>query len=492
MAGKASFWLDAPKAADTVVSGLPGKVVGAGESGTIRVEVGEPGNVVNVPSGGGVFKPGSDVRVQVDAAGAPSGVLDAGSSVVQDGLVYAGTEGQEVRKAGAAAKAAWEKADAAYRELSEARERTAQDLQSLRSTLQGAQGEVQRARLMFSSSEKDPRSYFRELGVEPPLNAVYEQRGQDGLVEYRFRWDGRNWVQFALASSSIRVESDLWTRMLQVAGDATITGNLLAGGSVTADKIVASRELSAKVAKFEESVVSRLRAERAVITGDLIADSLVGKSIEGGRMTVEASDEKGSRRLSLEPASNEAQPLIVFSARDKGGAWQDKVVMGPDGMNAFSGRKGERPYFISWASLAAAPYYRYSKGNTWVALQAGKTIRAPLGADTSRRGRQVRLVGENSLVVPETGRYRVTGWGTFQANSWDTSTEVALLRGNAENADWGDLYGYAIAPVSGYSTPQFTGLVDIKAGESVALGLRANGAATVRDYRFEVEYVCPL
>lgn len=490
MAGKASFWLDAPKAADAVVSGVPGKVVGAGENGTIRVEVGEPGNVVNVPSGGGVFKPGSDVRVQVDASGAPSGLLDAGSSVVQDGLVYAGAEGQEVRKAGAAAKAAWEKADAAYRELSEARERTAQDLQSMRSTLQGAQGDVQRARLMFSSSEKDPKSYFRDLGATPPLGAVYEQRGADGLVEYRYRWDGRNWVQFALSSSSIHVESDLWTRMLQVAGNATISGDLLAGGSVTADKVVASKELSAKVAKFEESVVSKLRAEGAVIAGDLIAENLVGKTMSGSTFILNSTSRGEETNLYIHPSTN-GTPVISFHQTQNGKS-EPQVVMGYDGMNVFRGRKGERPYFISWASLAAAPYYRYARGNTWVTLQANKTIRVPLVADSSARGRQVRVVNGNSLVVPESGRYRVTGSAALQSKTWDTSTEVALLRGSAEDASWGDLYGYAIAPVNGYSTPQFTGLVDIKAGETIALGVHADGVATLRDYRFEVEFVCPL
>ena len=173
MAGKASFWLDAPKTADAVVSGVPGKVVGAGENGTIRVEVGEPGNVVNVPSGGGVFKPGSDVRVQVDAAGAPSGVLDAGPSVTDGGLVYSGVEGHRVREVANTAQVAHDQAARAMRELEEARGQTAQDLQSLRSTLQGAQADVHMARLMFSSSEKSPKAYFRDIGVEPPLNAVY-------------------------------------------------------------------------------------------------------------------------------------------------------------------------------------------------------------------------------------------------------------------------------------------------------------------------------
>lgn len=492
MAGKASFWLDAPKAADTVVSGVPGKVVGAGENGTIRVEVGEPGNVVNVPSGGGVFKPGSDVRVQVDASGAPSGLLDAGSSVVQDGLVYAGAEGQEVRKAGAAAKAAWEKAERAMHELEEARGQTAQDLQSLRSTLQGAQGDVQRARLMFSSSEKDPKSYFRDLGATPPFGAVYEQRGVDGFVEYRYRWDGRNWVQFALTTSSIHVESDMWTRVLQVAGDATITGNLIAGGSVTADKIVASKELSAKVAKFEESVVSKLRAEKAVITGDLIADTLTGKTIDGGTIIVKTMGTKGSHLLRLMPVPDTGEAVIAFNLLENG-TYRNKAVMSAKGINVFSDVPGERPLFMSWLDMGAAPYFRFSSGSTYLSIQKGTTLRVPLSADTSSRGKAIRLVNNVHLVAPRAGRYKLTGWAAIHTNTWDTVVKAQLLRGDATEAKWGDLYGNAISPYGELATPMFSGLVDARAGEKFALGISSNGnGSVVRDVRFEMEFVCPL
>ena len=470
---------------------MPGTVVGAGENGTVRVAVGGEGNVVNVPSGGGVFAHGSEVRVQVDASGAPTGLLDAGPAVTEGGLVYAGTEGRRVREVANTAQVAHDQATRAMRELEEARGQTAQDLQSLRSTLQTSQADVHRARLMFSSSEKDPKSYFRDIGVEPPLNAVYEQRGADGLVEYRFRWDGRNWVQFALSSSSIHVESDLWTRVLQVAGDGTITGNLIAGGSVTADKVVASKELSAKVAKFDESVVSKLRAEKAVITGDLIADKLVGKSVEGGRLTVNTSNAVGEHRLSLEPSSNTADPLIVFSSKAKGDEWRNKVVMGVNGMNVFAGLPGERPTFMSWLDMGAAPYYRYASGQVNIALK--RTLeKVALRADTSARGKQVRVVGGNSLIVPRAGRYRVTGWACAAVHAWDTVVEVALLRGNAIDAAWGDLYSYATAPDTRYATPSFSGLVDFQNGERIALGVNSTAAAELNDYRLELEFITPL
>ena len=469
-----------------MVSGVPGRVVGAGENGTIRVEVGEPGNVVNVPSGGGVFKPGSDVRVQVDASGAPSGVLDAGPSVAEGGLVYSGAEGQRVREVANTAQVAHDEATRAMRELEEARGQTAQDLQSLRSTLQGAQADVHRARLMYSSSEKNPKEYFRDIGVEPPLNAVYEQRGADGLVEYRFRWDGRNWQQFALSSSSVHVESDLWTRMLQVAGDATITGNLLAGGSITADKIVASKELSAKVAKFDESVVSRLRAERAVITGDLIAANLTGKTITGS--VVRAVGDGAQVELSA-PAG--AQPNVSFRKEVYRGAWNE-VKLTPDGVQGrfFGGSNND--FKIAWDQMLAAPYYRMASGNTYMGIPKNGVLKVPLWGDASARGAQIKVVNNNSVLVPKAGRYRVSGWACIQSGSWDTVTQVALLRGDAQDANWGDLYGYAIAPNGSYSTPQFTGLIDIKTSERVSLGIKTNGTSYVRDYRFEVEFVCPL
>lgn len=489
---KKSFWLDAPQRGEAQSGSIPGTVVGAGENGTVKVAVGGAENVVNVPSGGGVFEHGSEVRVQVDTSGAPTGLQDAGVSVTEGGLVYAGAEGRRLREVAAeasAAKAAW---DRAQRELEAAKGQTERDLASLRDTLQGAQADAQNARLMFSTSEKDPKSYFRDINATPPVGAVYEQRGEGGAVENRFRWDGRNWVEFNIASSSVRVDSDLWTRMLHVAGSGTITGDLIAGGSVTADKIVASKELSAKVAKFEESVVSRLRAERAVITGDLIADKLVGKSVEGGRLTVNASNASGEHRLSLEPSSNTADPLIVFRSKAKGGEWHDKVVMGTQGMNVFAGPPGARPTFMSWLDMGAAPYYRFVSGNTYMNVPKTGALRVPLAADTSARGAQIKVINGNSLLVPRSGRYRVTAWACIASSTWDTVTQVVLLRGDAQDATWGDLYGYAIGPNDGYSTPQFTGLIDIKGSERVSLGLRTNGTSVVRDYRFEVEFVCPL
>lgn len=486
---KASFWLDAPKSAAPVVSGVPGKVVGAGENGTVRVEVGEPGNVVNVPSGGGVFAHGSDVRVQVDASGAPSGVLDAGPSVTVGGLVYAGAEGRRLREVAveaSEAKAAW---DRAQRELESAKAQTARELLSLQGALRSTDRDVLRVKRLFSSSTKDPRSYFRDIREQPPLNALYEQVGAGGAVEHRFRWDGVSWLELDLASSSIRVEPELWTRMLGVAGDATITGNLLAGGSVTADKVVASKELSAKVAKFEESVVSKLRAEKAVITGDLIAENLTGKTITGS--TVSAIGPHAMVELSASPATG---PHVTFYSGVQAGTNKadGMVSLTPTGVTGEFRSMGGKDFRITWDQLLAAPYYRMASGQVDLRIPKNGVLRAPLKPDGSLRGSQIRVVGGDSLLVPKAGRYRVTGWACVLSETWDTLTEVALLRGDAKDADWGDLYGYAIGPGGEYSTPQFTGLVDVRLSERMALGIKTNGTSRVRDYRFELEFVCPL
>nr|DAO00125.1 MAG TPA: hypothetical protein [Caudoviricetes sp.] len=487
---KKSFWLDAPRREEAQSGSIPGTVVGAGENGTVRVAVGGAENVVNVPSGGGVFERGSEVRVQVDASGVPTGLQDAGVSVTEGGLVYAGAEGRRLREVAVtadAAKAAW---DRAQRELEAARGQTERDLASLRDTLQGAQADAQNARLMFSTSEKDPKSYFRDINATPPVGAVYEQRGQGGAVENRFRWDGQNWVEFNIASSSVRVDQDLWTRMLHVAGDGTITGNLIAGGSVTADKIVASKELSAKVAKFEESVVSKLRAEKAVITGDLIADNLTGKIIDGGTVIVKTAGSKGSHLLRLMPVPDTGEAVIAFNSLE-GGTYRNKASMSANGISVYSGVPGERPTFMSWLDMGAAPYYRYASGQVNIALK--RTLeKVALRADTSARGKQVRVVGGNSLIVPRAGRYRVTGWACAAVHAWDTVVEVALLRGNAIDAAWGDLYSYATAPDTRYATPSFSGLVDFQNGERIALGVNSTAAAELNDYRLELEFITPL
>jgi hypothetical protein len=87
----------------------------------------------------------------------------------------------------------------------------------------------------------------------------------------------------AVTAPKITATSDLWTKVLAVAGDATIGGNLLANGAVTAPKITASNELWAKLATFAKVTTDMLIAGGAKITGSLLADviQLVTRLVAG-------------------------------------------------------------------------------------------------------------------------------------------------------------------------------------------------------------------
>ena len=488
---RTSFWLDGKRSdGGAGAQQVPGRVVGPGENGTLRVEVGQSGNVVNVPSGGGAFATGSEVNVTLGADGAPSGVLDATGAFERGGTVYAGAEGREIREASERSTAAAQTASRVSEELRAAHEDAMGKLQQLKENLAAAQSGLDAAKLMYTQGTEPPTTRYRP-GTNVPVGAVYERVDGQGNAIGRYRWDGSSWKDFKPTPGEVEVTKELWARLVRVAGDATIGGRLLVGESVTADKLVASKELSAKVARFEESVVSKLKAQKAVITGDLIAEKLVGKQIEGGVFRLDTVGGGKGYRLDITAASD-GPPIINFMEKNQRGETSSVMVMGALGMNVFRGVRGERPYFVSWAEMAASPYFRHAPGLVDVTMETGHMVRAPLGPDSSTRGRQVRVINGNTAVVPESGRYRVSGWACFLSDTWDASTEVALLRGDASEADWGDLYGYAIAPVGSYSTPSFSGLVDIKAGERVALGLKSSGRSTARDYRFEIEFVCPL
>lgn len=87
----------------------------------------------------------------------------------------------------------------------------------------------------------------------------------------------------AVTAPKITATSDLWAKVLAVAGDATIGGNLLANGAVTASKITASSELWAKIATFAKVTTDMLTAGGAKITGSLLADviSLATRLVAG-------------------------------------------------------------------------------------------------------------------------------------------------------------------------------------------------------------------
>lgn len=87
------------------------------------------------------------------------------------------------------------------------------------------------------------------------------------------------------AQAAIEETRDTLTRKIAEANAAPIDGSRIMAGTVTAREIVASEALYSKLAAFDTlTVVDKIRAENAVIPGELIADRITGKWISGAQL----------------------------------------------------------------------------------------------------------------------------------------------------------------------------------------------------------------
>lgn len=87
------------------------------------------------------------------------------------------------------------------------------------------------------------------------------------------------------AQAAIKETRDDLTRKITEANTAPIDGARIKAGTVTAREIVASEALYSKLAAFDTlTVVDKIRAENAVIPGELIADRITGKWISGTQL----------------------------------------------------------------------------------------------------------------------------------------------------------------------------------------------------------------
>ena len=87
------------------------------------------------------------------------------------------------------------------------------------------------------------------------------------------------------AQSAIEEARDDLTRKIAEANAAPIDGSRIKAGTVTAREIVASESLYSQLAAFDTlTVVDKIRAENAVIPGELIADRITGKWISGAQL----------------------------------------------------------------------------------------------------------------------------------------------------------------------------------------------------------------
>ena len=87
------------------------------------------------------------------------------------------------------------------------------------------------------------------------------------------------------AQAAIEGTRDELTRKLAEAATAPIDGSRIKAGTVTAREIVASEALYGQLAAFDTlTVVDKIRAENAVIPGELIAERITGKWISGAKL----------------------------------------------------------------------------------------------------------------------------------------------------------------------------------------------------------------
>jgi hypothetical protein len=99
--------------------------------------------------------------------------------------------------------------------------------------------------------------------------------------------DAANQASAALqgAQAALAETRDDLTRKIAEANAAPIDGSRIKAGTVTAREIVASEALYAKLAAFDTlTVVDKIRAENAIIPGELIADRITGKWISGAQL----------------------------------------------------------------------------------------------------------------------------------------------------------------------------------------------------------------
>lgn len=177
------------------------------------------------------------------------------------------------------------------------------------------------------------------------------------------------------AQAAIEETRDDLTRKIAEATTGPIDGSRIKAGTVTAREIVASEALYSKLAAFDTlTVVDKIRAENAVIPGELIADRITGKWISGAQL-------RGS----------EFVLGGVGAARTQRGdtmmRWQPAFTVGrPNGQNpATTARwQGAHPVFEiakpSWSPEHVETTSTPTTGKTVRDLRVTLTLQAPAGA----------------------------------------------------------------------------------------------------------------
>lgn len=124
------------------------------------------------------------------------------------------------------------------------------------------------------------------------------------------------------------------------AGEVLIKGDLIAGNTVGARHIVASEELEAKLATFRKITTDEIVAGNAKIGGALLADTIEGKTLKGGAVTVNSDDGTFELRLSN---SKGLGPVVGFRSHLETGGdaskgrWPMALYMGQEAAGQLEG-----------------------------------------------------------------------------------------------------------------------------------------------------------
>lgn len=133
---------------------------------------------------------------------------------------------------------------------------------------------------------------------KPVLGQLWYPTREDGAIIGAKVWDGKAWLPRPLVADQVLVPGS--------AGSVSI-----ADGAITAPKVYASKEFSAKVGAFLEVTTDMLTAGNATITGHAVVGDLLGNRLVGGEISL------------LDSAPTAQTQTQDFSAADHG--WLPKT-----------------------------------------------------------------------------------------------------------------------------------------------------------------------
>lgn len=263
------------------------------------------------------------------------------------------------------------------------------------------------------------------------------------------------------AQSAIEEARDDLTRKITEAASGPIDGSRIKAGTVTAREIVASEALYSKLAAFDTlTIVDKIRAENAVIPGELIADRITGKWISGAQLRGSefvlggvgtARTQRGDTMMRWQPAFTIARPNGMNPATRA--TWQGthpvfeiaKPAWGPEHVETTSTPttgKAVRDLRITLtltAPAGATITATYLIGgdptvsSTSTSQTTSRTLTLNIGDLEATDDRQIRITATWPPTTPEAGRQwpiqlALTNW--TEAYSDPAPSRISMTRTN--------------------------------------------------------------